>query len=253
MKSPMNKAEVTMLERLERQLEIAEIGINGQKKISSSRVAVIGAGGLGSALLYCLCAGGIGNITIIDFDRVSLTDLNRQFLYTTDDIGKEKAFASANRLASLAPEITINAITEKLSADNAESLLKNHDLVVCAVDNMPSRLIANKVCVKLNIPLVEGGTNCMCGIMHIVIPHKTPCLACSYKEDTKIKAGGQFAPVVSTISSLMAQAVFNILIYGESPLENNALFYDGKTMTFEKIETHNSAACPVCKTNWANA
>lgn len=238
-----------MLERLKRQLDIRDIGIDGQKKISSSRVAVIGAGGLGSALLYCLSAGGIGSITVIDFDCVSLTDLNRQFLYTIDDIGKQKAIASAERLTSIAPEITVKAITDRLDNDNAESILKNHDIVVCAVDNMKSRLIANEVCVKLNVPLIEGGTNGMYGIMHIVIPHKTPCLACSYKKNEDIEAGGQLAPVVSTISSLMAQAVFNIIIYGESPLGNNALFFDGKTMSFNQIQTHKSGVCPVCKIN----
>lgn len=232
------------MERYKSHMTIPQIGEAGQAQLRRASVVVVGAGGLGSTLLYCLAGAGVGQITVIDDDRVSLSNLNRQFLYTTEDIGKSKAETAAKRLRALNPEITITAVTQRISKENAGQLLDGSSLVLLAVDQLDTRLTVNAVCVELDIPLINGGVSGMYGSVQAVMPGTTPCLACLYKDGEEAESAGSFAPVVSCISALMAQAGLHILLGGQPPA--GLLYYDGLRMTLTEIPTARNPKCPVC-------
>ena len=148
-----NKDELV---RYSRQMLLPEIGFAGQEKLKDAKVLVVGAGGLGCPLLQYLSAGGIGTIGIIDFDKIELHNLHRQILYTTDDVGKQKAFTAADKIKQSNPNINCIVFNEKLQQSNAEEIISQFDIVADGSDNFATRYLVNDVCVKLNKPLVFG-------------------------------------------------------------------------------------------------
>jgi molybdopterin/thiamine biosynthesis adenylyltransferase len=169
--------------RYERQ--IRKIGESGQEQLLSKKVVQIGAGGLGSPLAYYLVAAGIGNLTIIDYDTVSLSNLNRQILFTTDDIDKYKADIALKRLAPLNPDVKITAIREKITYDNYSKFCKDADYLIDASDNMNTKFLVNDIGLKLNIPFTIAGVQNMEGQIISVDPHKTACYRCVFGEPKK--------------------------------------------------------------------
>jgi len=144
------------LERYDRQIKLQGFGIEAQEKLASAKVLVIGAGGLGCPVLQYLTAAGVGNIGIVDDDRVSLSNLHRQILYTTNDIGKLKTEAAFERLSAMNPEIQINVISERISTKNAIQILSDYDIVIDCTDNFPTRYLLDDACRILKKPLVFG-------------------------------------------------------------------------------------------------
>lgn len=144
------------LERYSRHLILPEFNIEGQRKLKKSKVLIIGAGGLGCPMLMYLTAAGVGTIGIVDFDVVDASNLQRQVLFTTDDIGKQKATRAAERLSRLNPEIKFNPYVTKLTSENALEIIKEYDLVADGSDNFPTRYLVNDACVLLNKPNVHG-------------------------------------------------------------------------------------------------
>jgi adenylyltransferase/sulfurtransferase len=144
------------LERYQRQIVLPDFGLEGQKKLKRSKVLVVGAGGLGVPVLQYLAGMGVGTITILDGDEVSLSNLHRQVIYTSDDIGKKKAKVAKERLQRLNPEIEVMAISEMLSTSNGKDFIRNCDVVVDCTDNLESRYILNDFCVFLDKPFVYG-------------------------------------------------------------------------------------------------
>lgn len=152
----MSKFTKEELIRYNRQMILPEIGIKGQEKISSAKVLVVGAGGLGCPALLYLSAAGIGTIGIIDFDKVELHNLHRQILYSTEDVGKSKANTAAEKLKNQNPHTNILVFDEMLSETNAEKIISQFNIVVDGSDNFLTRYLVNDTCVKLNLPLVYG-------------------------------------------------------------------------------------------------
>lgn len=144
------------LERYSRHLILPEFNIEGQRKLKNAKVLIIGAGGLGCPMLMYLAAAGVGTIGIVDFDVVDKSNLQRQVLFTVDDVGKSKATIAANRLAKLNPEINIETFNTKLTAENALEIIRGYDLVADGTDNFPTRYLVNDACVLLNRPNVHG-------------------------------------------------------------------------------------------------
>lgn len=234
-----------------RQILLPQIGEAGQKRLSQAALFVVGCGGLGSALLYDLTAMGVGRIGFADDDAVSESDLNRQFLYTTADIGRKKAPVTAERLSALDPGVTLAPVCRRVTAENAAALVDGYDAVLLAVDNLETRLAVNAACHRLGLPLIDGGVDGFHGSMTLVVPEKTACLACLYGDAPKKSAPKKrpiaaFAPVVTAISALEAQAAALTLLGLCEPLLGKTFFFDGGSLTLDAVRIRPVDGCPVC-------
>lgn len=236
-------------ERYERQILLPEIGEAGQRKLARSSVLVVGCGGLASTLLWCLCGMGVGRIGFCDGDVVSRSNLNRQFLHTPRDVGRKKAQSAYEKLSAFAPEITLEPIGEHLTRENAEAVVSGYDLVALAVDSLPARLLVNEACVRADVPMIDGGVNGMHGSLTTVLPGKTACLCCLYG-GMEPPAGPipSFAPVVSAVSAMEAQACADVLLGLPNPSEGTFVLYDGAALTLDHVRVRRREDCPVCGT-----
>jgi len=235
------------VERYERQILMPEIGMEGQEKLKNASVLVIGAGGLGSAALFCLAGAGVGKIGIVDCDTVSESNLNRQFLHTVEDIGREKTLSAVEKLKKFNPEPEYVTFQTEVTAENAEALLRGWDIVLPAVDNLPARRVINEACLRLGIPMVNGGVSGMIGSLQVVIPGETACLECLYGGVSAPKGPiASFAPVVSAVSSLMAQSALLWLLGQPLPFRESLLCFDGRSMKLEAVPLRKNPKCPVC-------
>lgn len=237
-----------MSERYSAQYNIPLIKNGGQEKLNNAKVLVIGAGGLGSTSLYCLAGVGIGTIGIVDFDTVSESNLNRQFLHNTERIGMSKADSALLTLEALNPEITYVTYKYALTDENALDIIKDYDIVLAAVDNLNTRKIINRACLKAEIPLINGGINAFSGMLIGVVPNESACLECIYSDisDEVIKKPTSISSVVSTISAMMAQMAINYILTGEMPLKGKILYYDALNMEFNEIKINQSPNCKAC-------
>ena len=161
-----------------RQTVLSELGVKGQEKIRSAKVAIIGLGGLGSVSALYLALAGVGTLTLVDQDTVEVNNLHRQVLYSMADLRYPKVEAAERRIGQINPEVKINAIAENVRAENLESLLADSDCVVDGLDNMQTRHLINKYCVEKSVPFVFGGAIGMEGNVVVFKSPETPCLEC---------------------------------------------------------------------------
>lgn len=237
-----------MQEQYSRQIRIPEIGEAGQKRLNNSSVLVVGAGGLGTTVLYSLAGAGVGKIGIVDDDVVDISNLNRQFLYGRQDIGSHKSMLAQNRLQELNPDIKLTSYTFRFTEDNAQILLDGYDLVVLAVDNLATRLLVNRACYQRKISLVDGGIDGLRGYVTAIQVDETPCLQCilgdnGNKGNTK---SGSLGSVVAVISSLEANLAILLLLGKPNPLSSKLLYFDALNMSFDEIFYKKNKTCKVC-------
>jgi len=237
------------LARYERQILYPDLGEKGQEKLKQSHVVVAGLGGLGcAASLYLTCAG-IGHITLIDCDRVELSNLNRQILYYDEDIGEQKPFSAAQKLAKLNPSIEVTPVFNKITAQNAREIIKGANLVIDGMDNFKTRFIINKACVAEGIPFIHGGVHGLFGEVTTILPGRTPCLTCIFPEFPR----GQLAlPVFGVTPALIAilqvtEAIKLLAGFG-SLLTGKMLYFNGETMEFTSCDLARNQKCGVCGT-----
>ena len=166
------------LERYDRQIRIKGLGKSGQSKLKKARAIVMGAGGLGCPASFYLVAAGIGHVAVVDKETVELSNLNRQVLHWSDDIGRPKGVSMAEKLRQLNPEVTVEALQKIVTIDNARQLVKGFTVVVDALDNWRTRFLVNKACVKEKIPFVHAGVYGLYGQITTILPGKGPCLQC---------------------------------------------------------------------------
>jgi adenylyltransferase/sulfurtransferase len=236
-----------MDERYSRQALIQQIGIDGQEKLAHSSVFVAGAGGLGSPALTYLAAAGVGRIGFIDFDSVTFSNLNRQFLYDNNDIGKLKADSAKEKLSRLNDKIIINSYTEQLTAGNAKTFFEGYDIVLGAVDSYETRFIINKACLTLRIPYIDGGVKGFSGCVMFSNPPHTPCLNCLFPEKTEKKEiTGVLGTAAGVIGTIQANIALLRLLELPNPIENKLLLYDGLRMNVDHIEIKHNRECTVC-------
>ena len=233
------------LERYRRQLAIPEIGEEGQRKLAASSVLVVGAGGLGGPLLYALAGAGVGRLVIVDGDTVSLSNLNRQFLFDQADLGRRKAEGAAGRLSAFNRDLRVEGVEAWLDEKTGMELLADCQLAVAAVDNLPGRLALNAACAQNNIPLVNGGVEGWYGSVMAVEFGKTPCLACCYAGTTPEEGGQALGAVTGAVASLMATVALQMLL-GHNPIPEEMLLYDGKRLELDRVPVERSTGCPVC-------
>ncbi|MFB0921794.1 MAG: HesA/MoeB/ThiF family protein [Oscillospiraceae bacterium] len=233
--------------RYERQLILPQIGQEGQKKLGQSTVTVIGSGGLGSPVLTYLACAGVGTLRFLDCDVVSESNLNRQFLHGTKDLDRPKTESAKEKLSTLNPEINLIAIDRRLDDDNAEDCLRGSDVVVDCVDNIASRITVARACIRLNIPLVEGGVSGFYGYV-MDIGKDYPCLSClgydKAKQKTPVPVIGVTAGV---IGCMQANECIKLLLGIGEPLYGRMLTYDGLNASWEEIRVKKSADCPIHK------
>jgi adenylyltransferase/sulfurtransferase len=235
----------------ERQIGLPEIGLTGQRRLRDSRVLVIGAGGLGSAVLTALAGAGVGHLTLVDYDCVDVSNLNRQFLYSAADIGRPKAEAARERLLACHPDLTVTALAEIFTEELARRLIPAQDLVIAAVDNQPARRLINRVCYRQGKIWIDGGIRGFSGAVAVYVPGQTPCYECRYDRPAAGE-GAASAPVAalgataSVIGSLEADLALCLLLGLPEPLQGDILYYHGRTLLFQRIRILARPDCAIC-------
>ncbi|MFX1237997.1 MAG: ThiF family adenylyltransferase [Promethearchaeota archaeon] len=251
----MNLSE-SQIERYSRQIVLKEVGGLGQEKLLRSRIAVIGCGGLGSPVLYYLAAAGIGNLIIVDFDEVDLSNLQRQILHFTSDIQKKKTLSASEKISRLNPDVKIQSINEKLLPSNAIELLKGCDFVIDGSDNLQTKMIINDACVHLGIPFTIAGVLRFNGQVITVIPQeKTACYRCIFGDTShgapsmSCSQAGVIGLIPGIIGSIQAnEAIKHILKIGDL-ISNRILMVDLLNYHFSFIKVIRDENCMACGDN----
>jgi len=241
------KFSSTELERYDRQIRIKGLGKSGQSKLKGARVMVAGAGGLGDPISLYLVAAGVGYVAIVDKDAVELSNLNRQILHWSNDIGKLKNVSAIEKLRQLNPEIRVEATQKAITSDNARELVKAFTVVVDGLDHWSTRFLLNKACVEERIPFVHAGVYSLYGQITTILPGKGPCLQCILPkippEEEKFPVLGATA---GTLGLLEALETIKIITGLGEPLVGRMLHFDGETMSFQEIRVERRRSCPVC-------
>jgi len=235
------------LERYDRQIMIPGFGAEGQAKLKKARVFIAGAGGLGSPAAIYLAAAGIGTLRIADHDTVELSNLNRQVLHWEKDIGGEKVASAAAKLKKLNPGIRIETIGETITEANATILVGDADLIVDAMDNLPTRYLLNRTAIKKNIPFFHGAVYGFEGRAMTVIPGRSACLTCLYHGASVPK---EKFPVIgvtpAVIGCIQATEVIKYITGLGELLTGRLLNYDGLAMKFTEFSVKRDPGCADC-------
>ncbi len=231
-------------ERYDRQLH--DLGLEGQYRISKSTVLVVGLGGLGSPAALYLAALGVGHLILVDKDKVELSNLNRQILYTPADVGRPKALVAKERLSSFNPEIEIEAHVMSVEEPGFEELVKLADVIVDGLDGWKSRLHLNKLVVKYRKILLHAAVESWYGQYMPVVPGKTPCLHCLFSHVGDRRCTRIVGPVAGSMGTFLAVQVSKVLSGKGSYGENELLVLDFKNNSFDRIKVRRNPRCPVC-------
>jgi adenylyltransferase/sulfurtransferase len=238
--------------RYSRHLIIPEVGIEGQKKLKAAKVLLVGAGGLGAPLGLYLAAAGVGRIGLVDFDVVDFSNLQRQVIHATKDVGRNKIDSASEKMLAINPNVQIIKHEVALSSENALDILKDYDLVVDGTDNFPTRYLVNDACVLLNKPNVYGSIFRFEGQSTVFAYEGGPCYRCLYPEPPppglvpSCAEGGVLGILPGTIGLIQAtEAVKLILGIGE-PLVGRLLLYDALGMRFRELKLRKNPECPIC-------
>jgi adenylyltransferase/sulfurtransferase len=239
-------------QRYDCQLVLKEVGERGQDKLRGGSVLVVGAGGLGAPILFYLVAAGVGRIGIVDDDVVELSNLQRQILFTTADVGRPKAEVAAERLAALNPEVSLEPSTQRLMAANAFAVLDRYDVVVTAVDNFPTRYLINDACVLHRKTFVDGAVLRFTGLAMTVKGGESACYRCLFPEPPppagviSCSEAGVLGPIPGTIGAIQALEAIKVLTGAGQPLCDRLLQFDGAALTFNEVQVSRVPTCPVC-------
>src|SRR5579863_5314288 len=238
-----------------RHLIMPEVGMDGQLKLKKAKVLLIGSGGLGAPLGLYLAAAGVGRLGIVDFDAVDFTNLQRQILFSTTDVGRPKIEAATDRLRSLNPEIHIDHFETRLTSENALDIMKEYDIVVDGTDNFPTRYLVNDACVLLGKPNVYGSIFRFEGQASIFGAPGGPCYRCLYPEPPppglvpSCAEGGVLGILPGTIGLIQASEAVKLILGIGEPLIGRLLLYDALTMRFRELKLHKNPECPMCGPN----
>ncbi len=233
-------------ERYGRQIVISGVGEEGQEKLKKARVFIAGAGGLGSVITTYLAAAGIGLIRVVDHDRVELNNLNRQVLYWDEDVGKKKVVLAQQKLERLNPIVTIEAVAERITAANISQLVADFDLIVDAMDNMPTRYLLNRTAIEKNIPFFHGAVYGFQGRAMTVIPGQSACLGCAYRGAIPEEKFPVIGVTPAVIGSIQATEVIKYIVGIRQLLTNRLLVYDGLSMRFTEFKLKRDPDCEHC-------
>lgn len=244
------------IERYSRHLLLKEVGGQGQQKLLNAKILVVGAGGLGSPILFYLAASGIGTLGIVDDDIVSLSNLQRQILYTTHQVDTPKIDNAKNALQQLNPDIRVRTHAVRLTEDNAEALIAGYDLVIEGVDNFQTRFVLNKACIEARVPLVSAAVGRFEGQVSVFMPYERPGILPCYRclvpaeppRDGQINCDeeGILGAVTGVVGTLAAMEALKLIIDMGTPLAGRLLLYDGLNASTRTIKLHADPDCSDC-------
>lgn len=232
--------------RYDRQIRISGFGVEGQEKLKKARVLIAGVGALGTAISTYLGIAGVGCLRIVDGDVVELSNLNRQILHWTTDIGKKKTQSAEEKLREANPCIKVEAVAETISEDNIFELTAGCDLIMDAVDNYQTRYLLNRAALERGIPFIHGGVYGMEGMATTIVPGQTACLRCIFPEPPPPATIPVLGVIPGIIGCLQAtEAVKYITGIGEL-LTNRLLVFDGSDIKFREVKLERDPQCPDC-------
>ncbi len=241
--------------RYSRHLIMPEVALDGQKKLKSARVLTIGAGGLGSPLALYLAAAGIGTLGVVDFDVVDESNLQRQIIHGTSDVGRPKMESAQDRIKDINPNVHVEAYEEALTSENALEIFKDFDIIVDGTDNFPTRYLVNDACVLLKKPNVYGSIFRFEGQASVFYAEEGPCYRCLYPEPPppglvpSCAEGGVLGILPGIIGTIQATETVKLILGTGKPLIGRLLLYDALDMRFREMKLRKDPSCPVCGEN----
>ncbi len=244
-----------IIERYSRQILLPEVGGKGQEKLLRSKVLIVGTGGLGSPIAAYLAGAGIGVLGIVDSDDVELSNLHRQILYTSDEIGKKKAIVAKERLKKINPDIDIISYPIRLKSENIMEIIKDYDIIVDGSDNFPTRYLVNDACVLTKKPLIFGAFFRYEGQAMVIKPGEGPCLRCIFPQPPppglvpSCQEAGVLGALAGIIGLIQASEVLKLILNIGEPLIGKLLIFDALKMELIKFETKRDKDCPLCGEN----
>jgi sulfur-carrier protein adenylyltransferase/sulfurtransferase len=255
--SPNGAVELSNEEiaRYSRHLIMPEVALDGQKKLKQARVLTIGAGGLGAPLAMYLAAAGVGTLGIVDFDIVDESNLQRQIIHGTSDIGRPKMESARDRINDINPNVHVEAYEEALSSENALEIFKDFDVIVDGTDNFPTRYLVNDACVLTGKPNVYGSIFRFEGQASVFWAKEGPCYRCLYPEPPppglvpSCAEGGVLGILPGAIGTIQATETVKLILGIGEPLVGRLLLYDALGMSFREMKLRKDPNCPVCGEN----
>jgi adenylyltransferase/sulfurtransferase len=237
------------IQRYSRQVSLPEVGMTGQLRLAAGRVMVAGLGGLGSIAAYYLAAAGVGFLKLVDRDRVTLDNLNRQILHTSADMERPKTESAAEKLVRLNPYCRIEAIHTAIKEKNADALLGDCAVICDGTDNRATRQVLNRISVQRRVPFVYGGINGWEGMVSTFIPGRSPCFSCLFPPHARpvpAEPPPALGPTAGLIASIQCLETIRLLIGAPPQLAGRLLRFSGLTMKFRSLQIDRNPHCPVC-------
>lgn len=243
------------IERYSRHIILKEVGAKGQKKLLNSKVLIIGAGGLGAPVALYLAAAGVGHIGIVDADEVDLSNLQRQVIHSTADIGKAKVKSAKESMVAINPDVEVTTYRMFVDASNVRELIRDYDFIIDGTDNFPAKFLINDACVLEKKPFSHAGIIRFQGQLMTYVPGEGPCYRCVFKNPPPkdavptCKQAGVIGAMAGTIGTLQAMEAIKYIIGKGELLTGKLLTYDALKMEFRKINLKRDCNCAVCGDN----
>lgn len=243
------------LERYSRHILLKDVGIEGQEKILDAKVFIVGAGGLGAPVALYLAAAGVGKIGIADFDTVDLSNLQRQVIHFTDDVGRLKVESAANKMRAINPDIEVVVYNEMVVAANIRELIRGYDFVIDGTDNFAAKFLINDACIMENIPYSHGGILRFDGQTMTIKPRESACYRCVFSAPPPANAvptcsqAGVLGAIAGMLGTMQAAECLKFITGAGELLTNKLLAFDAKTMSFRKVNLKRNLKCAVCGDN----
>jgi adenylyltransferase/sulfurtransferase len=240
------------IQRYSRHIILPEIGVEGQEKLLSSRVLIAGMGGLGSPAALYLAAAGIGTFGLVDFDVVELSNLQRQVIHTTEDLGKPKVESAGETIKAINPDATVHQYRQRIASETIADIITDYDLVLDGTDNFPTRFLLNDACLLTGKILVYGAVLRFDGQVSVFAPNQGPCYRCFIAEMPppgavpSCQQGGILGVLPGVIGMLQATEAIKLLIGVGEPLIGRLLLFDALSMEINEVKLRRDPDCPAC-------
>jgi molybdopterin-synthase adenylyltransferase len=241
--------------RYSRHILLPEMGGKGQKKLSHAKIFIVGAGGLGCPVAYYLAAAGIGTIGLIDSDVVDLSNLQRQILHHTPDVGRPKVVSAKEKIQAINPDVLVNTYEERFTARNARDLISHYDVIIDGVDNFPAKFLINDACYLEKKPLVHGGILRFEGRAFTIIPDQSACYRCVFRNPPPTgvvptcQEAGIIGVVAGIIGTIQATEAIKLILKIGTPLTDRILDFDARSTAFREIRVKRNPTCALCGPN----
>ena len=243
------------VKRYSRHIILPEVGGKGQKKMLQSKMLIIGAGGLGAPAAFYLAAAGVGTLGIIDGDVVDLSNLQRQIIHYTPDIGKPKVISAKEKITAINPDVEVITYHDLLTSKNALDIFKEYDVIIYGTDNFSAKFLANDAAVFTGKPLVHGGILRFVGQVYSIVPHKSACYRCIFNSPPPAgliptcQEAGVVGVLAGVIGTIQATEALKLILGIGTPLTNRLMTFDAQKMDFREIKLKRNPNCPVCGDN----